>query len=163
MKKLFLSTIFAVTIFLFTSCTSNNSEKPLICKTIGFDSASDGSILVTVSFSNTGQNTETGGKTIIKSYTAKGPSEAVNTLLYELSDAMYKPTESIFIDKGLNSYQKRDLVCEIMNSTELQLKCNVLECENAGEYVRSGKTAGKDANSFSEYFRITANSENGDI
>ena len=162
MKKAVLF-VFSVILIVFCSCTSNNSEKPLICKSLGFDSLSDGKILVTASFSDTGTTTETGEKTIIKSYTANGPSEAVTLLLSKLSDAMYKPTESIFIDKGLEDHQKMSLVCEIMNSTELQLKCNVLECENAGEYVRAGKKAGKETKSFSEYFRITANRNNGDI
>lgn len=156
MKKILALSVFAL--LFCTSCTVNNSEKPLICQSLGFDMNGDGEILVTACYSNTGTVTETGGKTIIKSYTAKNPSDAVDILLSEISDAMYKPLESLFVGKSLDGAAKKQLAVSIMNRAELQLKCSVLECENASENVRAGKKLSEnDAKSFSEYYRTVMN------
>jgi hypothetical protein len=156
LKKL----IFAVVFMLFlTSCTSDNSKKPMICRSIGFDSAENGGIFVTVLFSDTGDNTETGNKNIIKSYTSKNADEAVDTLLSAMNDAMFKPAESMFIGKSLDAQSKNQLIGKIVNTAELQLKCRVCECENASVPVRSGKKAPESSPVFTEYFRIRTSAD----
>ena len=51
-----------------------------------------------------------------------------------------------------------DLIIEILNQSDYQLKCSVIEAENANEIIMDkNKTAKEKSVSFSEYFREKIN------
>lgn len=156
-KKIKIILIISLCLSTLISCTADNDKKPLICRRLGFDSE-NGKILVTAVYLNIGNNTESANEETVKTFYAKDTEEAVKLLLTRYGDALYKPIETMAFGENLGEKTTSDLIIEILNQSDYQLKCSVIEAENANEIIMDkNKTAKEKSVSFSEYFREKIN------
>lgn len=138
----------------FASCTADNEKKPLICRRIGFDADENGNILITAIYNSVGEFTKSEKGEIVKTLRAKNAEGAVKELLSQGEHAMYKPAEQLVFGKNLGEKLKKELVIEILNHSEFQLKCKVFESDSAHQTVQNENALSKDnGTDFQEYFR----------
>ncbi len=139
-------------VFFLCSCTSDNSEKRLFCKALGFD-ADDGKIIVTVLFSHAGKDSPEKEEKSIVSRVYESPKEAVNALTADFKNVLYKPLEIMVFGESIDEKTKKDILSQLVNHSEFQLKCKVLEKADAQSYIAENGEKQEGGMLFSQYYR----------
>jgi hypothetical protein len=142
MKKLL--PIFLLLFSFLSSCTAENNEEALICKALYISGDTSGFEIIAL-FTTSGGNTMESDEVIEKVYDGKSADEAIDNLLKDEKDALFKPTKILVLKK--NGKYNAEIAKAYLNRSELQLKCMVYESENGFSEIE-GKGI-----SFPEYYR----------
>ena len=139
-------------IFFLCSCTSDNSEKRLFCKALGFD-ADDGKIIVTALFSHAGKDSPENEEKSLVTMAYDNPKQAGDALTADFENVLYKPLEIMVFGESVDEKTKRDILSQLVNHSEFQLKCTVSEKADAKAYIAENGEKQKDGMMFSQYYR----------
>lgn len=152
MKKIIIFAITFITFFLFSGCTSDNSEKFLMCEKIAFDVSEDGNFSATAIYKSESSDTDF----TEKSFLAKDFPLLIEQMLSAEKNAIYTPVKYIFISTKIQQNALFSLLNSVMNSTKINLKCRVFESEDTKSALYT-EPYEQNGTSFTEYYRTKTN------
>ena len=152
MKKLAFLLIF---LFVLCGCTAQENDTPYICEKIYFDKDNMEEIVISAIYTTPGNDTETTGEKVQMDFVGGNIHQAIQILASDTKKYMYKPVKSIAFGSLMDDKDKFLLITELVNTTEMQLKCDIYE-DLEKEYFLSTPENDLRAEkiSFSEYYRI---------
>lgn len=153
MKKVFFAVCILLSVCLISSsCTADNSKQTILCEKIAVDMLPDGSFDVTAIYRTDSEQENF----VEKNFVCSDVNSFVERLLSVHENAMYTPLEHLLIGKSVDLDSAVGLVSTIMNSSKFNLKCRVIECENA-KFQIYNEPDEQSSFSFPHYYRIKAN------